>query len=359
MTEPKVRRLGVIGLGEGRSILSAARSSTRWEVAGVCDLDETLCRQRLLEFELDRWTTDYDDLLADPLIDAIAIYTPDHLHLDHCVRALEADKHVICTKPLLDSLGRRRPTARRGPPIGGPADGGPEHPVLRADDQAATRRRGRPARRPGRGRRALPHRRPLVPEPGLEHRRDVLLAVELPDPRRRSGALVSAGRGRGDRLRHRQPEHAPGRSRPPGLAAVRVADADRAARHGVRRLHPAGDRSASGAVDRLPGPGHRGQQPGRLSRADATTRDSPARGRGRRTSERWPGTTSGSRGPVTMPGSIRTISTISRPVSTPASIPYPGRRRVSGRWPCSRRWSAAWRATGDRPGCRRSWPTTD
>lgn len=104
MTEPKVRRLGVIGLGEGRSILSAARSSTRWEVAGVCDLDETLCRQRLLEFELDRWTTDYDDLLADPLIDAIAIYTPDHLHLDHCVRALEADKHVICTKPLLDSL---------------------------------------------------------------------------------------------------------------------------------------------------------------------------------------------------------------------------------------------------------------
>ncbi len=103
MTQP-VRRLGVVGLGEGRSILSAARSSTRWQVAGVCDLDQNLCRQRIREFDLDRWTTDYDDLLANPRIDAIAIYTPDQLHLDHCVRALRADKHVICTKPLLASL---------------------------------------------------------------------------------------------------------------------------------------------------------------------------------------------------------------------------------------------------------------
>jgi predicted dehydrogenase len=103
VTQP-VRRLGVVGLGEGRSILSAAQTSTRWDVAAVCDLDETLGRQRIQEFGLDRWTADYDDLLGDPRIDAIAIYTPDQLHLDHCVRALEADKHVICTKPLLDSL---------------------------------------------------------------------------------------------------------------------------------------------------------------------------------------------------------------------------------------------------------------
>ncbi|GAB3744986.1 Gfo/Idh/MocA family protein [Microlunatus parietis] len=118
MTEPRVRRLGVIGLGEGRSMLSAARSSDRWQVAGVCDLDESLIRQRLREFDLDRWTTNYDDLLADPRIDAIAIYTPDHLHRDHCVRALEAGKHVICTKPLLDSLAgadQLLDAARRSP----------------------------------------------------------------------------------------------------------------------------------------------------------------------------------------------------------------------------------------------------
>ncbi|MFC7623334.1 Gfo/Idh/MocA family protein [Microlunatus sp. GCM10028923] len=116
MTIPKVRRLGVVGLGEGRSVLSAAQSSARWEIARICDLDESLCRQRMREFDLDHWTTSYGDLLADPKIDTIAIYTPDQLHLDHCVRALAADKHVICTKPLLDSLagaGRLLDAARR------------------------------------------------------------------------------------------------------------------------------------------------------------------------------------------------------------------------------------------------------
>lgn len=43
-------------------------------------------------------------MLADPEIDVIAIYTPDPLHGRHIRQALEAGKHVICTKPLLDDL---------------------------------------------------------------------------------------------------------------------------------------------------------------------------------------------------------------------------------------------------------------
>ncbi len=101
---PIVRTLGVLGLGEGRSILSAAQTSSRWRIAAMCDLDEDLCRRRATEFGLDRWTTRYDEMLADPSIDAIAIYTPDQMHLDHCIAALHAGKHVVCTKPLLDSL---------------------------------------------------------------------------------------------------------------------------------------------------------------------------------------------------------------------------------------------------------------
>ena len=100
----KVRRLGVLGLGEGRSVLSAAQTSDHWQVAMMCDLDAALCRQRAAEFGIDRWTTDYAQMLADPDVDAIAVYTPDHLHLKHCLAALSAGKHVVCTKPLLDSL---------------------------------------------------------------------------------------------------------------------------------------------------------------------------------------------------------------------------------------------------------------
>ncbi|MBB6733265.1 Gfo/Idh/MocA family protein [Cohnella zeiphila] len=97
-------KLGVVGLGEGRSIMSAALASERWELRKVCDLNEELCRSREKEFGFTAWTTSYDELLNDPEIEAIAIYTPDQLHLKHVKMALEAGKHVICTKPLLPSL---------------------------------------------------------------------------------------------------------------------------------------------------------------------------------------------------------------------------------------------------------------
>lgn len=104
MTEPL--GLGVLGLGEGRSIISAGIQSALWNVVCLCDTNEALAKQRCAEFGLDEYTTDYDDLLANSNVDVIGIYTPDHLHADHIIRALEAGKHVICTKPFIDDLNR-------------------------------------------------------------------------------------------------------------------------------------------------------------------------------------------------------------------------------------------------------------
>lgn len=100
----KQYKLGVIGLGEGRSIMSAALQSDRWSLEAVCDLNEELCRAREKEFGFSSWTTNYDDLLQNPEIDVIAIYTPDQLHFTHIRQAIQAGKHVICTKPVLPSL---------------------------------------------------------------------------------------------------------------------------------------------------------------------------------------------------------------------------------------------------------------
>lgn len=99
-----VFRLGVLGLSEGRSVHSAALDSPDWEIAQICDLDESLCQQRRAEFALSRHTRDYAEMLADPTVDVVAIFTPDHLHARHIIQALEAGKHVICTKPVLHSL---------------------------------------------------------------------------------------------------------------------------------------------------------------------------------------------------------------------------------------------------------------
>ncbi len=103
-------RLGVVGLGEGRSILSAGVQSPLWEVGGLCDLDASLGRARCAEFGLDEslFTTSLDSLLGDDGIDAVGIYTPDALHADHVVASLRAGKHVICTKPFVMDLSRGR-----------------------------------------------------------------------------------------------------------------------------------------------------------------------------------------------------------------------------------------------------------
>ncbi|MCI8371950.1 MAG: Gfo/Idh/MocA family oxidoreductase [Lachnospiraceae bacterium] len=101
----KKLKLGVLGLGEGRSIISAVQQSAYWELGMLCDLNEDLCRQRCQEFAIEPcYTTDYKEMLADPEIDVIGVYTPDQLHALHIRMALEAGKHVICTKPLMISL---------------------------------------------------------------------------------------------------------------------------------------------------------------------------------------------------------------------------------------------------------------
>ncbi len=101
-----MHKLGILGLGEGRSTMSAAINSPEWELVKICDLNETLCRQRAKEFDFHNYTTNYQDLLDDKEIDVIGIYTPDKFHADHIAMALKAGKHVVCTKPLIDDLGR-------------------------------------------------------------------------------------------------------------------------------------------------------------------------------------------------------------------------------------------------------------
>ncbi len=101
-------RLGILGIGEGRSTISAALQSDKIELKMICDLNIDMCKQREKEFDFHHITTDYQEMLNNPEIDAIAIYTPDHLHATHIKMALKAGKHVVCTKPLMDNLNEAK-----------------------------------------------------------------------------------------------------------------------------------------------------------------------------------------------------------------------------------------------------------
>ena len=79
--------------------MSAALNSSKLRLKTICDKNEDLCKQRCKEFDFKNYTTNYEDMLKDPEIDIIAIYTPDHLHAEHVKQALLHNKHVVCTKP--------------------------------------------------------------------------------------------------------------------------------------------------------------------------------------------------------------------------------------------------------------------
>ncbi|WP_345950654.1 Gfo/Idh/MocA family oxidoreductase [Mucilaginibacter sp. PAMB04274] len=97
-------KIGILGLGEGRSTMSAALGSDKLELKMVCDRSQDVCKHRAKEFDFHSYTTEYQDMLNDAEIDLIAIYTPDHLHAEHVKQALLAGKHVVCTKPFIDDL---------------------------------------------------------------------------------------------------------------------------------------------------------------------------------------------------------------------------------------------------------------
>jgi len=71
-------------------------SELRW----ACDLDEALLERHRGAFPRTRFTTDLDEVLADPDTDAVVIATPVPTHAALALRVIAAGKHVFVEKPL-------------------------------------------------------------------------------------------------------------------------------------------------------------------------------------------------------------------------------------------------------------------
>jgi predicted dehydrogenase len=52
----------------------------------LCDVNVSLGRERCRELNLNCFTASFEELLANPVVDVVAIYTPDHLHAEHLIR---------------------------------------------------------------------------------------------------------------------------------------------------------------------------------------------------------------------------------------------------------------------------------
>jgi predicted dehydrogenase len=96
-----ILRIGVFGAANiARQFIAGVRPSTLVSVCGIASRDAAKADAFARENGVARNYGSYEELLADPAIDAIYNPLPNALHAPWSIRAAEAGKHVLCEKPL-------------------------------------------------------------------------------------------------------------------------------------------------------------------------------------------------------------------------------------------------------------------
>ncbi|MBI5093528.1 MAG: Gfo/Idh/MocA family oxidoreductase [Candidatus Hydrogenedentes bacterium] len=93
-------RLGLVGLNFGATVCRELTGNPALPVrlTTVCDMDAARAQERAAEFGVP-YTTSLDQLLDDPAIDAIGLYTGPNGRANLIRRIIRAGKHVMTTKP--------------------------------------------------------------------------------------------------------------------------------------------------------------------------------------------------------------------------------------------------------------------
>ena len=95
-------KLGIVGSGMiVRDLLSFIHNIKEIEIVHISgtkrseETVKTMCQKHHIQ----RWSSDYEDLLNDKNVEVIYVAVPNHIHYEYAKRALEANKHVILEKP--------------------------------------------------------------------------------------------------------------------------------------------------------------------------------------------------------------------------------------------------------------------
>jgi xylose dehydrogenase (NAD/NADP) len=81
-------------------LLPGAAASPAVDVVAVASRDAGRAEAYARERGIERAYGSYEELLADPDVEAVYVSLPNSMHVEWTVRSLEAGKHVLCEKPL-------------------------------------------------------------------------------------------------------------------------------------------------------------------------------------------------------------------------------------------------------------------
>src|SRR5450432_548969 len=109
-------RWGVLGAARiaRMKVIPALQRSEECEVIALASRSLANARAAAATLGIPRAYGSYEELLADPDVDAVYNPLPNHLHVPWSIKAAEAGKHVLCEKPIaLDAAEARTLVAAR------------------------------------------------------------------------------------------------------------------------------------------------------------------------------------------------------------------------------------------------------
>ena len=97
-------RLAVLGCGWVADMHTRAAATAGHIVAGVANHRLESAERFASEHGIEQVTTDWRALVSSPDIDVVVVCTPNALHAEQSIAALEAGKHVLCEKPMATTV---------------------------------------------------------------------------------------------------------------------------------------------------------------------------------------------------------------------------------------------------------------
>ena len=81
-------------------VIPAMQQSLNCEIVAIASRDQQKARYMAKRLNIPMAYGSYEELMANPDIEAIYNPLPNHLHVSWSIRAIEAGKHVLCEKPI-------------------------------------------------------------------------------------------------------------------------------------------------------------------------------------------------------------------------------------------------------------------
>src|SRR5689334_23383008 len=103
-------RWGVLGVASiaTRKVIRAMQRSEWSAIAAIASRDRSKAEAAAEKFGIPKTYGSYEELLADPEIEAVYNPLPNHLHVPWSIRAAAAGRHVLCEKPLSLNLAEAK-----------------------------------------------------------------------------------------------------------------------------------------------------------------------------------------------------------------------------------------------------------